>query len=58
MKEIQEWDAIGIARKIHIRCALGYMQQGAEVFVCRSNGIWRTDLSCTLKGMANFFFKN
>lgn len=49
MKEIQEWDAIGITRRIHIRCALGYNQQGSEVFVCRSNGIWRTDLSCTLK---------
>uniref|UniRef100_A0A8W8NYD3 Sushi domain-containing protein n=1 Tax=Magallana gigas TaxID=29159 RepID=A0A8W8NYD3_MAGGI len=49
MGEIQEWDAIGITRRIHIRCALGYNQQGSEVFVCRSNGSWRTDLNCTLK---------
>uniref|UniRef100_K1QE58 Sushi domain-containing protein n=1 Tax=Magallana gigas TaxID=29159 RepID=K1QE58_MAGGI len=49
MENIQEWDAIGIKRKIHIRCALGFNQQGSEVFVCRSNGSWRTDLNCTLK---------
>lgn len=42
MEEIQEWDAIGIARRIHIRGAIGYNQQGP-----------RTDLSCTIKSMAN-----
>ncbi|XP_052693400.1 uncharacterized protein LOC128171661 [Crassostrea angulata] len=49
MEDIQEWDAIGIARGIHIRCALGFNQQGSEFFVCRSNGSWRMDLNCTLK---------
>lgn len=42
MEEIQEWDAIGIARRIHIRGAIGYNQQGP-----------RTDLSRTIKSMAN-----
>lgn len=46
MEHVREWDAIGITRGMHITCAAKYNQLGSELFVCRSNGTWRTDLSC------------
>lgn len=46
MEHVREWDAIGITRGMHITCAAEYNQLGSELFVCRSNGTWRTDLSC------------
>lgn len=46
MEHVREWDAIGITRGMHIICAAEYNQLGSELFVCRSNGTWRTDLSC------------
>lgn len=49
MKNVREWDAIGITRGIHITCTAEYNQLGSELFVCRSNGTWRTDLSCHQK---------
>lgn len=50
MNEAQEWDAIGISRRIHITCARGYKKQGSEQFVCLSDGTWKTDLICSLEG--------
>lgn len=50
MNEAQEWDAIGISRRIHITCAPGYKKQGSEQFVCLSDGTWKTDLICSLEG--------
>lgn len=49
MENVREWDAIGITRGIHITCTAEYNQLGSELFVCRSNGTWRTDLSCHQK---------
>ncbi|XP_065922173.1 uncharacterized protein [Magallana gigas] len=46
MEHVREWDAIGITRGMHITCAAKYNQLGSELFVCRSNGTSRTDLSC------------
>lgn len=46
MEHVRELDAIGITRGMHITCAAKYNQLGFELFVCRSNGTWRTDLSC------------
>lgn len=50
MNNVREWDAIGITRGIHIACSSGYQQHGSERFVCLANGLWKTDLNCTLKG--------
>ncbi|XP_052695716.1 uncharacterized protein LOC128174123 [Crassostrea angulata] len=50
MNEAQEWDAIGISRRIHITCAPGYKKQGSEQFVCLSDGTWKTDVICSLEG--------
>lgn len=54
MNEAQEWDAIGISRRIHITCAPGYKKQGSEQFVCLSDGTWKTDLICSLEGSISF----
>lgn len=48
---VREWDAIGITRGLHITCSSEYQQQGSERFVCLSNGLWKTNLNCTLKGL-------
>lgn len=58
MENVREWDAIGITRGIHITCAAEYNQIGSELFVCRSNGTWRTDLSCHKKYCKIFLFSN
>ncbi|XP_052695712.1 uncharacterized protein LOC128174119 [Crassostrea angulata] len=49
MEKVREWDAIGVERGIHITCSAGYKQQGSERFVCRPDGSWMTDLSCTMR---------
>lgn len=49
LKKVQEWDAIGITRGIHVTCMDGFEQRGSELFICRPNGSWKTDLSCTFK---------
>lgn len=49
MEIVKEWDAIGLERGIHITCSTGYKQQGSGRFVCRRDGSWKTDFSCTMK---------
>lgn len=49
MEKVKEWDGIGITRGMHITCSSRYAQQGSELFVCRCDGYWKTNLSCTLK---------
>eukprot|EP00105_Crassostrea_gigas_P035238 XP_019919386.1 PREDICTED: xylosyltransferase oxt-like [Crassostrea gigas] len=49
MEKVKEWDGIGITRGMHITCSSRYAQQGSELFICRSDGYWKTNLSCTLK---------
>lgn len=55
MEHVREWDAIGISRGIHITCADKHNQLGSELFLCRSNGTWRADLSCSEKDGKIFF---
>ncbi|XP_052693402.1 uncharacterized protein LOC128171663 [Crassostrea angulata] len=49
MRDVREWDAIGINRRIHITCADGFEQQGSGKFVCRPDGVWKSDLTCSFK---------
>ena len=45
-ENVQDSDAIGINRKMHITCLDGYERQGSEVFICQLNGVWKADLKC------------
>nr|XP_022310917.1 uncharacterized protein LOC111116225 [Crassostrea virginica] len=45
-ENVQDGDAIGINRKMHITCLDGYERQGSEVFICQPNGVWKADLIC------------
>lgn len=47
MENVQEYDAIGISRRIHVTCTAGYNKEGSELLVCRSDGVWKTSLKCT-----------
>lgn len=47
MENVQENDAIGISRRIHVTCTAGYNKEGSELLVCRSDGVWKTSLKCT-----------
>lgn len=49
MENVKEWDGIGITRGMHITCSSRYVQQGSGLFVCRSEGYWKTTLSCSLE---------
>uniref|UniRef100_A0A8W8NWX0 Sushi domain-containing protein n=1 Tax=Magallana gigas TaxID=29159 RepID=A0A8W8NWX0_MAGGI len=49
MRNVREWDAIGINRRIHITCAEGFEQQGSGKFVCRPDGVRKSDLTCSFK---------
>lgn len=57
MEKVKEWDGIGITRGIHITCSSGYDQQGSELFLCRADGFWKTNLNCTFKGEIDKFNK-
>uniref|UniRef100_A0A8W8NY77 Sushi domain-containing protein n=1 Tax=Magallana gigas TaxID=29159 RepID=A0A8W8NY77_MAGGI len=57
MEHVREWDAIGITRRMQITCADKHNQLGSERFVCRSNGTWRSDLSCP-ENFGTIFFGN
>nr|XP_022311567.1 uncharacterized protein LOC111116841 [Crassostrea virginica] len=46
---IHDSDAIGIQRKMHITCLDGYEKEGSEVFICQTNGVWKSDLKCIKK---------
>ncbi|XP_061190113.1 lymphocyte antigen 75-like [Saccostrea echinata] len=43
---VDRWDGIGIYRGIHLKCAENYNQTGSQLFVCQSNGKWKSDLIC------------
>ena len=45
-ENVQDSNAIGIQRKMHITCFDGYERQGSEVFICQPNGVWKSDLKC------------
>lgn len=57
MEKVKEWDGIGITRGMHITCSSGYDQQGSELFLCRADGFWKTNLNCTFKGEIDKFNK-
>lgn len=48
LDKVEEWDGIGITRGIHVACYPWYIQHGSGFFLCRSDGSWRKDLTCTL----------
>lgn len=47
LEKVQEWDAIGITRGIHVSCKEEFKQHGSGLHICRP------DLSCTIKGTYN-----
>lgn len=49
LEKVQEWDAIGITRGIHVSCKEEFKQHGSGLHICRPDGSWKTDLSCTIK---------
>lgn len=57
MEKVKEWDGIGITRGMHITCSSGYDQQGSELFLCRADGFWKTNLNCAFKGKIDKFNK-
>ena len=52
---IHDSDAIGIQRKMHITCLDGYEKEGSEVFICQTNGVWKSDLKCKKKCTFDYF---
>lgn len=57
MVEVQEWDAIGIHRRMHITCSDKLGRQESESVVCRPDGVWVSNLKCTFKGMFLYIYK-
>lgn len=53
LEKVQEWDVIGITRGIHVSCKEEFKQHGSGLHICRPDGSWKTDLSCTIKGTYN-----
>ena len=54
-ENIHDSDAIGIQRKMHFTCLDGYEREGSEVFICQTNGVWKSDLKCNKKCTFDYF---
>ncbi|XP_062606081.1 fibrinogen alpha chain-like, partial [Saccostrea cucullata] len=43
---VQDWEGIGIRKRMHIKCLDSFEQRGSGMIVCHKNGTWITDLVC------------
>ena len=50
LSTIQEWDAIGVNRAMHVRCMEGRSQFGSERLVCQPTGQWQIKILCISGG--------
>ncbi|XP_048749571.2 uncharacterized protein LOC125661567 [Ostrea edulis] len=52
--DVRDWDGIGIALSLHLKCTEDYQQRGSGRFVCQANGEWISDLFCEGKRLGCF----